>query len=230
VTLDDRRSTIQGLTIGDGWLLARNRDAETWIDLAERRNQWTECGEGVRFRLADERTMIVEQGTDAYWLSLNGAGVTIAAPGVAAQRRGWRNLQLRAAERPQSTPLDVPYLIPTGPGEDDADDIVFLGPVYFSETMRIADLAQSARLAAMESLPLLAGGFAAAATLSETRLFRIRDDELRAAALSTALSDAAAVSAVVNSLLLLEVYAERLGKKSVRRITARARGATSRPA
>ncbi len=218
VTFDERHAPVQAITIGDGWLLARTRGAEAWIDLGEPSRQWKNVDHGSRLRLADERTLVLEEGSESYWLSANGASLTIAAAGIENQRRGWRNLQLRAAKRPEAGLLDVPYLVPAWSGDGAAEDIIFLGPVYFSERMRIGDVVRRNRGSALpiDSLPLLAGGLAASASLAGFQVGSLRDPDLRRRAASIAASDAAAIAAVVNALVLLEVYADRLSKKARR--------------
>lgn len=214
VTLDDGHASVQAITIGDGWLLARHRGSDLWIDLSEAGRQWESAGREMRLRLVDERTLVMEENSEAHWLSASGASLTIACEGLESQRRGWRNLQLRAAKRSERDLLDVPYLVPAyTPGQVGAD-IVFLSPVYFSERMRIRDVVRrSGRRASLtDALPLLAAGLAASATLSALQTGRPRDLELRRQALSVAASDAAAVASVVSALLLLEVYADSLSK------------------
>jgi len=234
VTLDERRCSVQGLTIGDGWLLVRNRGTEKWIDLHEPADRWKPAGEGMRFRLPDERTFVLEDGPVAYWLSLGGASIGLGVSGLPNQRRGWRNLQLREAPQLQRIPLDVPYLVPQEPPAGTTADIVFLAPVYFSEKMRIGGICCSNGFgagSAAGSLPLFAAGLVTSATLSGLRDTCAQED--RHSTVSLALSDAAAVAAVVNSLMLLDVYADRLKSEGLKVGTRRlqsGKGATSKPA
>lgn len=222
VTLDDQRQTVQAFTVGDNWILVSRDDKETWIDLAELRPEWQYVRDEVRLRLCDERSLILEEGSEAYGLSSSGTSITMTGSGIPNQRRGWRNLQLRARSASHDPVTEVPYLAPGRALADEACDIVFLGPVYFSDAVRLGDIGGSnGRAGAVrikEWLPLLAAGIAASSTLAVSRISQARDPDLRARILSVALSDAAAVAALLSSLQLIEVYADSLKSRNGRSI------------
>jgi hypothetical protein len=187
--------------------------------LAEIRPEWQYLRDDVRLKLCDECSLILEEGSEVYWLSSSGTSITMTGSGIPNQRRGWRNLQLRARSASHDPVTEVPYLAPGRALTDEACDIVFLGPVYFSDGVRLGDIAdsndRSGAVRVKDWLPLLAAGIAASSTLAVSRISQARDPDLRARILSVALSDAAAIAAVLSSLQMIEVYAGRL--KSCRR-------------
>jgi hypothetical protein len=215
VTLDDQRQSVQAFTVGDNWILVSRGDKETWIDFADLRPEWQFVRDDVRLTLCDECSLILEEGSEAYWLSSSGTSITMTGSGIPNQRRGWRNLQLRARSASHDPVTEVPYLAPGRALADEACDIVFLGPVYFSDAVRLGDIGRglndrAGAVRIKEWLPLLAAGIAASSTLAISLISQARDPDLRARILSVALSDAAAIAAVLSSLQLIEVYADSL--------------------
>jgi len=218
MTLDDRKELVHAVTIGGGWLFAINSERENWIDL-RRPAEWVPLGHEIRLRVSDPSSLTIQEGAETFWLSISGASVSLTAGEMSGFRRGWRNLQLRAGWKSDAPAADVPYLAPQNPAEQESGDIVFLGPVYFSDSLRLGDLQRTDRTnwraSGAESLALVAAGLVAAATLGASRVSQLRDPEFRASCLSTALSDAAALAAVMTSLQLVEAYAERMFPKGL---------------
>jgi hypothetical protein len=219
ITLDDKKNLVQAITVGDGWLLVHNAEREDWIDLARLSSQGHVPADEMRLRLSDQSSLIIETGAETFWLCLSGACITLTTGEMTSFRRGWRNLQLRAGWVSEAPVSEVPYLAPRNPAEQESGDIIFLGPVYFSDSLRLGDIHRSDRtpcgLSGEGSLPLIVAGFVASATLGASHVSRSRDFEARCGTLSVAASDAAAIAAVVMSLALVEAYSDRLGLRGV---------------